>query len=80
MSKAITVYTARYCPHCQRAKGLLKRKNLSFQEIDVTDDPEKRKEIEERYGWMSVPLIVVGDQCIGGADELYQLEKEGKLS
>ena len=48
--------------------------------MDVTDDSQKRQEAEERYGWMTVPIIVVGDQCLGGADELYDLERKGKLT
>lgn len=78
--KQVTIYTTRYCPHCERAKDLLKRKKIPFREIDVTDDSEKRREAEERYGWMTVPIIVIGDQCIGGAQELYALEREGKLT
>lgn len=79
MPKPVTIYTTRACPHCHRAKELLKRKGISFQEIDVTEDQKKRDEAEERYGWMTVPIIVIGDQCIGGADELYALERSGEL-
>ena len=79
MSKVI-IYTTRFCPHCVRAKDLLKRKGISFEEIDVTEDSDRRQEAEERYGWMTVPIVVIGDQCIGGADELYQLERSGKLA
>jgi glutaredoxin 3 len=80
MSKPVTIYTTRSCPHCARAKDLLKRKGISFQEIDVTEDKEKRDEAEERYGWMTVPIIIIGDHCIGGAEELYRLESSGELS
>lgn len=80
MPKRVTVYTTQTCPHCARAKDLLKRKGIPFQEIDVTDDPAKRKEAEEKYGWMTVPIIVIEGKCIGGANELYQLDREGKLS
>ena len=38
-----------------------------------------REEAENRYGWMTVPIIVIGDKCIGGAQELHELEKSGKL-
>ena len=79
MATPVTVYTTRACPHCHRAKDLLKRKGIPFQEIDVTEDPKKRGEAEERYGWMSVPIIVIGDQCIGGADELSRMERTGEL-
>ena len=75
--RSVIIYTTRTCPHCSRAKDLLKRKKIPFQEIDVTEDAKKRKEAEERYGWMTVPIIVIGDKCIGGADELYALERRG---
>lgn len=80
MSKTVTIYTSKNCPHCVRAKDFLKRKGISFEEIDVTEDPKKREEAQERYGWMTVPLIVIGDKFIGGADELYVLERTGKLA
>ena len=79
MNKKVVIYTTDYCPHCQRAKDLLKRKNILFEEIDVTDDEAKRNEIEEKNGWMSVPIIFIGDELIGGADELYALDANGKL-
>lgn len=79
MSRTVTIYTTRACPHCVRAKALLKRKGIIFREIDVTEDSARRKEAEERYGWMTVPIIVIGDQCIGGADELFALERKGEL-
>ncbi|MBI2166972.1 MAG: glutathione S-transferase N-terminal domain-containing protein [Candidatus Omnitrophica bacterium] len=80
MAKSVSIYTTRTCPHCVRAKDLLKRKGIAFQEIDVTDNAGKRREAEERYGWLTVPIIVIGDQCIGGADELFRLEGAGQLS
>lgn len=79
MSKSVTIYTTQTCPHCVRAKELLKRKGIEFREIDVTDDASKRLEAEERYGWLTVPLVIIGGKCIGGADELYDLERKGEL-
>jgi len=78
--KSVTIYTTHSCPHCARAKDLLKRKGIAFEEIDVTEDPKKREEAQERYGWMTVPLIVIDDKFIGGAEELYVLERTGKLA
>lgn len=78
--KNVTIYTTQVCPHCARAKDLLKRKGISYQEIDVTDDSAKRQEAEDKYGWMTVPILVIDGKCIGGANELYALEREGKLS
>ncbi len=79
MTKSVTIYTTRACPHCLRAKDLLKRKGISFREVDVTEDRGKREEAEKRYGWMTVPIIVMGDKCVVGADELYRMERSGEL-
>ncbi|MBI4115088.1 MAG: glutathione S-transferase N-terminal domain-containing protein [Candidatus Omnitrophica bacterium] len=77
--KRVTIYTTQQCPHCMRAKALLKRKNIPFAEIDITDDATKRGEVEKKYGMMTVPIIIMGDQLIGGADHLYDLERKGEL-
>ena len=79
MPKTVTVYTTQYCPHCTRAKNLLKRKNIIFKEVDVTDDTAAREKIEKQTGWMTVPMIFIGDEFIGGADALQELENAGKL-
>lgn len=79
MPADVTVYTTKTCPHCLRAKDLLKRKGIPFREIDLTEDPKAREEAERRFGWMTVPLIVIGGRFIGGADELYALERSGEL-
>ena len=80
MAKQVAIYTTTYCPHCQRAKDLLKRKGISYREVDITDDEKIREELEERTGWMTVPMIFIGDEFIGGADELYALEASGQLT
>ena len=79
MPKPVTLYTTRTCPHCARAKDLLKRKGFSFQEVDLTEDEAKPSEMEEKTGWMTVPMIFIGEKFIGGADELYALERSGEL-
>ena len=79
MAKPVTVYTTDYCPHCTRAKGLLKSKNIPFKEVDITHDEAARKKIEEKTGWMTVPMIFIGEEFIGGADDLYALESSGTL-
>lgn len=68
--KPVIVYTTDYCPYCRRAKNLLTKKNIPFQEIDLTRDDTKRKELEAKTGWMTVPMIFIGDKFIGGSDEL----------
>nr|WP_260215065.1 glutaredoxin 3 [Candidatus Cardinium hertigii] len=75
----ITIYTTKTCPYCIRAKALLQQKNLIYTEINVEDESERAKMIEKTGGKRSVPQIFIGDQYIGGCDNLYALEKKGKL-
>ena len=75
----IEMYTTGYCGFCVRAKALLDRKNLEYREIRVDDDPEKRKEMMERSQRRTVPQIFINDEAIGGCDELFELERSGKL-
>ena len=76
----IVVYTTDMCPYCYRAKRLLEQKGVTFTEIDVTLDPAKRAEMAQKSGGVrTVPQIFIGDRHVGGSDELYALEAEGRL-
>ena len=76
----VLIYTKRTCPYCVRAKELLNSKNVSFQEIDITDDPSLRSEmIKKAHGRTTVPQIFIAGQHIGGCDDLLALENQGKL-
>ena len=75
----IEIYTTMFCPYCAGAKQLLNEKKVAFKEIGVDGKRELRAEMTERAGATSVPQIFVGGQHIGGCDELYALEKAGKL-
>ena len=76
----IDIYTTRFCAYCQSAKALLTRKGLTFSEIDVTGDHEGRNQMVQRAnGRMTVPQIFIGATHVGGFDELYRLERAGKL-
>jgi glutaredoxin 3 len=77
---AITIYTTRWCPYCHRAKRLLAEKGAAFEEIDVTGDWAAREELSVKAGGRTtVPQIWIGDTHVGGCDELYALERAGKL-
>ncbi len=78
--KQVTIYTTSYCPYCKRAKALLDSLSISYQEIDVEHNQTLRDEIIEKYHWQTVPLIVIGDQCIGGCDDLHRMHADGTLS
>ncbi len=73
------MYMAGWCPYCQRAKTLLRAKNLVVNEIDVDDDPKFRDEMMARSGRRTVPQIFIGQKHIGGCDDLYALEDGGEL-
>ncbi len=77
--KPIRVYTTTYCGYCTRAKRLLDRKGLPYEEINVEDDDEKRDWLVQATGRRTVPQIFIGEQAIGGSDELHALEAAGKL-
>ena len=76
----ITIYTTRSCPFCIRAKGLLRDKNAPYDEIDVGADPSVRAQMTQRAGGRrTVPQIFIGDRHVGGCDDLFDLERRGKL-
>lgn len=76
----IVIYTTATCPYCLRAKALLSRKQVAFEEIKVDSDYEKRAEMTARAGGRStVPQIFIDGRPIGGCDDLYELNDEGKL-
>lgn len=76
----VEIYATMFCPFCYRAKRLLDGKGVAYQEVDVTMSPGKRREMMERAGGShSVPQIFIGGAHVGGCDELYALEAEGKL-
>ena len=75
----VTIYTTPYCPFCMRAKGLLRERNIAYEEIDVASRPSLRDEISKKTGHMTVPMIFIGEEFIGGADELYALDAAGTL-
>ena len=78
--KPVEIYTTRYCPYCVAAKALLKRKGVTYKEIDVGFVSERREEMIQRAkGRMTVPQIFIGDVHVGGNDDLQALERAGKL-
>ncbi|ANH96129.1 glutaredoxin 3 [Pseudomonas koreensis] len=78
MSEVI-VYSSDYCPYCVRAKQLLVNKGVAFEEIKVDGKPQIRAAMSQKAGRTSVPQIWIGDKHIGGCDDLYALERAGKL-
>jgi len=76
----VEIYTTPICGFCHRAKALLTSKDVSFVEIDVMSDPSRRSEMMDRAkGGRTVPQIFIDDTHVGGSDDLYALERAGKL-
>ncbi len=78
--KPVRVYSTRVCPYCVRAKLLLEARGIPFQEIDVSDDPDTRAWLVQATGRRTVPQIFIGDEAIGGFDDLSALDRAGKLA
>ena len=78
MSKVL-IYTTPICPYCVRAKSLLKKKGAQIEEVDVFMDHDARMEMEAKAGRRTVPQIFIDGEHVGGCDDLYALERDGKL-
>lgn len=76
----VEIYSTQTCPYCVKAKVLLDKKGAAYTEIDVTNDDQARMDLVARAnGMRTVPQIFIDDRHIGGCDDLYELDKEGKL-
>lgn len=78
--KSVEIYTSPLCGFCHAAKRLLNQKGVNFSEVDVMANPDRKPEMIDRAnGGRTVPQIFIGDTHVGGCDELYALERAGKL-
>lgn len=75
----VTIYTRPGCPFCTKAKALLTEKNVAFHEINASATPELRAEMQQKSGRNTFPQIFIGEYHVGGCDDLYALERNGKL-
>lgn len=77
--KEVKVYSKSYCPFCQRAIDLFKKKNIDFEIIDITEDEERMTTLSQETNCDTVPQIFINEEFIGGCDELMALEASGDL-
>jgi glutaredoxin 3 len=76
----VVVYVTTYCPYCDRAKNLLKKKGIAYQSVDVTGDDAKRAWLVQASGGRrTVPQIFIDGKPVGGSDELHALDRAGEL-
>ena len=78
MAKVLMYLTAS-CPYCQSADRLLQQKGAAVEKIRVDLEPTRRAEMMQKSGRRTVPQIWIGGRHIGGCDDLYELERAGKL-
>ena len=74
------MYTTAWCGYCVRAKALLDKLDLDYEEIDLGEDPGFRATLNELTGGWTVPQILIDDRPIGGYTELWRLERDGRLA
>jgi glutaredoxin 3 len=78
--KKVTIYTTQSCPYCIKAKSLLDKKGVTYEELRIDLNPELTAEaVKKSGGRRTVPQIFIGDHHVGGSDDLHALEKENKL-
>ncbi|KTD16704.1 glutaredoxin 3 [Legionella jordanis] len=75
----VIMYSTAYCPYCTKARDLLDRKGITYTDIRVDDQPDRRDEMITKSGRRTVPQIFINGQHIGGCDDMYALEEEGHL-
>ena len=76
----VEIYSRAFCGYCSRAKQLLAAKGVDYEEIDITmGGPRRIEMIERAHGRMTVPQIFIDGRHVGGSDELFALERDGRL-
>ncbi len=77
MAENVKVYSTPTCPHCVRLKDYLKENDIEFEDIDVSANPEKAREMVDLTDQMGVPVVVIGEEAIIGFDRAKIQKKLG---
>lgn len=75
----VTLYTTDGCSRCLSAKALLSRRGIAYQEINLARDPDGRAELQKHTGMFTFPQILIGEETVGGFDELVVADRQGRL-
>ena len=78
-SAKVVMYGTAMCPYCTAARMLLTKKKVAFEDISVSGNSELRAKMEQLSGRRTVPQIFINDEAIGGFDDIYALDQQGKL-
>ena len=77
--KPVTLYTTDYCPYCRSAKALLDKRGVTYEEINLARDADARIRLQGVTGMVTFPQIVIGEQPIGGFEQLLAADRAGRL-
>ncbi|WP_373483605.1 glutaredoxin domain-containing protein [Acetobacterium sp.] len=77
--KEIKLYSWSHCPYCRAAKKLLDDRGLKYTEIDIYNDAQTRRQLQNQTGHYTVPFVFIGETFVGGFSELKEIEFNGKL-
>ena len=75
----ISMYCTQICPYCKRAESLLERKGVQVKKIFIDSNEQEKHKMFEKTGRRTVPQIIIGERCVGGYDDLAELDSQGKL-
>jgi glutaredoxin 3 len=75
----VIIYSQMFCGYCSAARSLLEKKGVSYEEVDITMNPQVRRELQQRTGRHTVPQIFIGDRHVGGYDDMAALDAAGEL-
>ena len=78
--RSVTLYTTGMCPYCRSAKALLEKRGVAYEEINLSRDSDSRMKLEKLTGMFTFPQILIGDQAIGGFEELLAADRAGLLT
>lgn len=79
MNAKVTMYSTRFCPYCMRARSLLRKKDVAYEDIDVGGDSSLWQKMQTLSGRDTVPQIFINDVAVGGYDDIALLDRQGKL-
>ena len=80
MTARVEIYATQSCPYCHAARGLLQKKGVDYELIDVGREPGRRVEMTQRaHGRRTVPQIFIDGTHVGGSDDVHALDRQGKL-
>ena len=77
--KKVKIYTTTYCGYCDSAKRFFEQKNIAYEAIDITSNDDLRQKLSIKHNWRTVPMIFIGDEFVGGFQDLIKLESKGDL-